>query len=64
MKLEFGSLTEQRPTASHTVRPWVADGLPEAFGDWQGDVVALDLHRSSGRKRPFSTRSIIDLWTR
>ena len=50
VKLEFGSLTEQRPTASHPVRPWIADGLPAAFGDWQCDVVALDLHRSFWEK--------------
>ncbi len=50
VKLEFGSLTEQRPTASHAVRPWIADVLPEAFGDWQYDVVALDLHRSFWEK--------------
>lgn len=50
VKLEFGSLTEQRPTASHAVRPWIADVLPEAFGDWQCDVVALDLHRSFWEK--------------
>ncbi|MGE3275823.1 MAG: nucleotidyl transferase AbiEii/AbiGii toxin family protein [Vicinamibacterales bacterium] len=50
VKLEFGSLTEQRPTASHSVRPWIADVLPEAFGDWRCDVVALDLHRSFWEK--------------
>ena len=50
VKLEFGSLTEQRPTASHAVRPWIADVLPEAFGDWQCDLVALDLHRSFWEK--------------
>ena len=50
VKLEFGSLTEQQPTASHAVRPWIADVLPEAFGDWQCDVVALDLHRSFWEK--------------
>lgn len=50
VKLEFGSLTEQRPTASHAVRPWIADVLPQAFGDWQCDVVALDLHRSFWEK--------------
>ena len=50
VKLEFGSLTEQRPTASHAIRPWIADVLPEAFADWQCDVVALDLHRSFWEK--------------
>lgn len=50
VKLEFGSLTEQRPTASRPVRPWIADVLPDSFGDWQCDVVALDLHRSFWEK--------------
>ncbi len=50
VKLEFGSLTEQRPTAGHAVRPWIADVLPEAFGDWQCHVIALDLHRSFWEK--------------
>jgi hypothetical protein len=50
VKLEFGSLTEQRPTGAYAVRPWIADVLPEAFADWQCDVVALDLHRSFWEK--------------
>ena len=50
VKLEFGSLTDQRPTASHAVRPWIADVLPDAFADWHCDVVALDLHRSFWEK--------------
>ena len=50
VKLEFGSLTDQRPTASHTVRPWIADVLRDAFADWHCEVVALDLHRSFWEK--------------
>lgn len=50
VKLEFGSLTEQRPTGSHPVRPWIADVLPEAFADWRCNVVALDLHRAFWEK--------------
>lgn len=50
VKLEFGSLTDQRPTASHAVRPWIADVLPDAFADWHCDVVALDLHRAFWEK--------------
>jgi Nucleotidyl transferase AbiEii toxin, Type IV TA system len=50
VKLEVGSLTEQRPTASHAVRPWIADLRPKAFGDWQCDVVALNAHRSFWEK--------------
>jgi hypothetical protein len=50
VKLEFGSLTEQRPTGSHPVRPWIAGVLPDAFADWRCDVVALDLHRAFWEK--------------
>ena len=50
VKLEFGSLTDQRPTARHPVRPWIADVLPEALADWQCHVVALDLHRAFWEK--------------
>ncbi len=50
VKLEFGSLTDQQPTASHAVRPWIADVLPAAFTDWHCDVVALDLHRTFWEK--------------
>jgi hypothetical protein len=50
VKLEFGSLTEQRPTGSHAVRPWIADVLPDPFADWHCDVVALDLHRAFWEK--------------
>ena len=50
VKLEFGSLTDQRPTADHAVRPWIADVLPDAFADWHCDVVALDLHRAFWEK--------------
>lgn len=50
VKLEFGSLTEQRPTGSHNVRPWIADALPDTFADWRCEVVALDLHRTFWEK--------------
>jgi hypothetical protein len=50
VKLELGSLTEQRPTGSHAIRPWMADVLPDAFPDWHCDVVALDLHRAFWEK--------------
>ena len=50
VKLEFGSLTEQQPTGTHPVRPWMADVLPDAFPEWHCDVVALDLHRSFWEK--------------
>lgn len=50
VKLEFGSLTDQRPTERHPVRPWIAEALPEAFADWQCTVVALDVQRTFWEK--------------
>ena len=50
VKLEFGSLSDQRPTEQHTVRPWIADVFPAAFTDWQCSVVALDVHRTFWEK--------------
>ncbi|MEX2271815.1 MAG: nucleotidyl transferase AbiEii/AbiGii toxin family protein [Vicinamibacterales bacterium] len=50
VKLEFGSLSDQRPIERQPVRPWIADVLPEAFGDWQCSVVALDAQRTFWEK--------------
>jgi hypothetical protein len=50
VKLEFGSLTEQRPVGLHAVRPWLADELPQALADWHCEVVALDVGRSFWEK--------------
>ncbi len=50
VKLEFGSLTDQRPTGRHLVRPWLAEILPDAFPDWRCEVVALDVERSFWEK--------------
>lgn len=50
VKLEFGSLTEQRPTETHPIRPWIADVLPDAFADWDCQVVALDVQRTFWEK--------------
>lgn len=50
VKLEFGSLSEQRPTERHSIRPWIADVLPDAFSDWQCSVVALDVQRTFWEK--------------
>jgi len=50
VKLEFGSLTDQRPTGHHRVRPWIAEVVPEAFKDWKCEVVALELQRSFWEK--------------
>jgi hypothetical protein len=50
VKLEFGSLTDQQPIGRHPIRPWIADVLPDAFLDWQCDVVALELERTFWEK--------------
>jgi hypothetical protein len=50
VKLEFGSLTDQQPVGRHPVRPWIAEILPEAFPDWQCEVVALELERGFWEK--------------
>lgn len=43
VKLEFGSLTDQKPTARHLIRPWIAEILPDAFPDWRCEVIALEV---------------------
>ena len=50
VKLEFGSLTDQRPTGRHPVTPWIAEVLPAAFGDWRCEVVALEVERTFWEK--------------
>jgi len=43
VQLEFGSLTEQRPVGSYSIKPWLADVFPQLFPDWTCDVVALEI---------------------
>jgi Nucleotidyl transferase AbiEii toxin, Type IV TA system len=50
VKLEFGSLTDQKPVGHHSVRPWLADTFPSEFGDWNCDVIALELERTFWEK--------------
>lgn len=50
VKLEFGSLTDQRPTGIHQVRPWLAKTLPEPMQDMGCQVVALDVARAFWEK--------------
>ncbi len=50
VKLEFGSLTDQRPVGRHPIRPWMAEVLPDAFTDWRCEVVALEVERSFWEK--------------
>jgi hypothetical protein len=50
VKLEFGSLTDQQPAGRHSIRPLVAEVLPKAFGDWECELVALEVERSFWEK--------------
>ena len=50
VKLEFGSLTEQRPVGQHPIQPWIADVFAQPFSDWQCQVVALDVERTFWEK--------------
>jgi len=50
VKMEFGSLTDQRPVGTHAVRPWVADEFPAKFEDFHSEVVALELERTFWEK--------------
>lgn len=50
VKLEFGSLTDQQPIGRHPIRPLIAEILPDAFADWQCEVVALEIERTFWEK--------------
>lgn len=50
VKLEFGSLTDQRPRGRHALRPWIADDFAQAFSDWTCEAVTLELERSFWEK--------------
>lgn len=50
VKLELGSLTDQRPVGLHPVRPWVAEHFPQAFEGWHCEVTALELARTFWEK--------------
>ena len=50
VKMEFGSLTDQRPAGKHAIRPWVAEEFPELLADFRCDLVALELERTFWEK--------------
>ena len=50
VKMEFGSLTDQRPVETHMIRPWVADEFPTQLQDFRCDLVALDVERTFWEK--------------
>ena len=59
VKLELGSLTEQRPIGKHPIKPWLADEFPQLFPEWDCEVVAWRSNDRSGRRRRFCTPNII-----
>ncbi len=50
VKIEFGSLTDQRPTGTHRIEPLVAELAPGAFADFTAEVVALEIERTFWEK--------------
>jgi hypothetical protein len=50
VKMEFGSLTDQRPVGVHPVKPWVAEAFEEHFADFRCALVALELERTFWEK--------------
>ena len=50
VKMEFGSLTDQRPAGKHAVRPWVAEEFPQLLDDFNCELVALELERTFWEK--------------
>ena len=50
VKMEFGSLTDQRPAGSHRIVPIVAELAPNVFSDFGATVVALELERTFWEK--------------
>lgn len=50
VKIEFGSLTDQRPKGSHPITALVAALAPDAFTDLTTQVVALELERTFWEK--------------
>jgi hypothetical protein len=50
VKMEFGSLTDQRPAGKHGIRPWLADEFPQLLTDFHCKVVALELERTFWEK--------------
>lgn len=50
VKIEFGSLTDQRPTGTHRIEPLVASLAPGTFDDFTAEVVALEIERTFWEK--------------
>ena len=50
VKIEFGSLTDQRPVGRHPIRAFIAELAPASFPDFEAEVTALELERTFWEK--------------
>lgn len=50
VKIEFGALTDQRPTGKHRIESMVAELAPKAFSDFGTELVALEVERTFWEK--------------
>ena len=50
VKIEFGSLADQRPTGAHEIEALVATLAPGVFTDFRAQVVALEIERTFWEK--------------
>lgn len=50
VKIEFGSLADQRPTGCHPIRAMVSKIVPVEFSDFHAAVVALEIERTFWEK--------------
>jgi hypothetical protein len=50
VKMELGSLTDQKPTRRHQVTSWVGEEFPEQLADFHCELVALEVERTFWEK--------------
>jgi hypothetical protein len=50
VKLEFGSLTDQRPVGLHAIAPFLSGAFADAYDDFSANVVALEVERTFWEK--------------
>ena len=50
VKMEFGSLTDQKPVGTHAVTSWVAEEFPKQLADFRCELVVLELERTFWEK--------------
>lgn len=50
VKMEFGSLTDQRPVGTYAIRSWVAEEFPKQLADFRCELVVLELERTFWEK--------------